>query len=251
MNVAARNGYVRACVALALGGALVATLAGCIKIEDRNAAKSGEDASWVDDLNVGSGNLAFDGDAVVLERRGSKARIGANGDLTIDGRAVAIDDAQRRELVAYHGAARQLRTNAVATGREGVKLAKDVVGDVLAGIAKGDTSGIERTAELRAENVKRAAARLCDDLGAMRAAQDRLASTLDAFRPFATIDQSALDDCRRETAPDAALAGGANAATGAAATAPTTEEPAAANAANSPAAGAPATSSPPATAPAR
>lgn len=202
MIASTRNGYARAWVAVAL----VAALAGCIKIEDRNAPKQAEDASWVDDLNFGSGNLSFDGDAIVLERGGSKARIAANGDLTIDGKAVAIDEAQRKELVAYHGAARQLRTNAIATGRAGVDLAKNVVGDVLSGLAKGDTSGVERNAEAQAENVKRAAARLCDDLGAMRAAQDRLAGTLDAFKPFATIDQAELDDCRVDTAPDPALA---------------------------------------------
>jgi hypothetical protein len=202
MKASTRNTYARAWVALALAAAL----AGCIKIEDKDAPKGGDESSWVDDLNLGSGNLSFDGDAVVLKRAGSKARIAPNGDLTIDGKAVTIDDAQRKDLVAYHGAARQLRTNALATGQAGVKLAKDVVTDVLTGIAKGDTSGIERRAELKAQDVKRAAGRICGDLGAMRAAQDRLAGTLDAFKPFATIDQAALDDCQLETGPDPALA---------------------------------------------
>lgn len=226
MNASTRITYAPAWVALAL----VAALAGCIKIEDKNAPKDGNESSWVDDLNLGSGNLSFDGDAVVLKRGDSKARISANGDLTIDGKAVTIDDAQRKDLVAYHGAARQLRTNALATGQAGVKLAKDVVSDVLTGIAKGDTSGIERSAELKAQNVKRAAARICGDLGAMRAAQDRLAGTLEAFEPFATIDQAALDDCRLETGPDPALA----TATDAPAAAPADAAPAAPGAQSAP-----------------
>jgi hypothetical protein len=203
MKASAMNGHARAWVAVAAAAAL----AGCIKVEDKDAAKSGQDASWAEHLDLGSGGLSFDGDAVVLERGGSTARIAADGSLTVDGAAVTVNDAQRRDLVAYREAARQLRTNALATGQAGVQLAKNVVAEVISGVASGDTSKIERNAEREAEKVKHAAARLCGDLDAMRAAQDRLAGTLTPFRPFATIDQAALDDCRRETAPNAALAG--------------------------------------------
>jgi hypothetical protein len=208
MKASAMNGYTRAWVAVAMAAAL----AGCIKIEDKNAAKGGEGTSWVDRMDLGSGNVSFDGDAVVLERGGSTARIAADGALTIDGAAVTVNDAQRRDLVAYREAARQLRTNALATGQAGVQLAKNVVAEVISGVASGDTSKIERNAEREAEKVKHAAARLCSDLDAMRAAQDRLAGTLPPFQPFATIDQAALDDCRRETAPNAALVDAAPAA---------------------------------------
>jgi hypothetical protein len=235
MNAAARNLYAPVWLAVAL----LAALAGCIKIEDKDApkggdGKGGDGASWVDDLNLGSGNLAFDGDAVVLKRGSTTARIAANGDLTIDGKDVPVDAEQRAELVAYHGAARQLRSNALATGRAGAQLAKDVVADVLSGIAQGDTSEIKRNAELKAQNVKRAAGRICDDLGTMRAAQDRLAGSLDAFKPFATIDAATLDDCRVETAPDPALATASPDAPNSAG--PTTEVPAAPTDATAPAA---------------
>jgi hypothetical protein len=216
MNASAVNGYARVWIAFALAVAL----AGCIKIEDKDASKDGGGTSWVDQMNLGSGSLSFDGGVVVLKRGGSTARIAANGDLTIDGTAVAIDDAQRRDLVAYRDAAHQLRTNALATGQAGVQLAKNVVSEVISGVASGDTSKIERNAELEAEKVKSAAARLCTDLGVMRAAQDRLAGTLTPFRPFATIDQPALDDCRHETAPNAGLADAASPAPGTAGATP-------------------------------
>jgi hypothetical protein len=213
MSAAENVGRARAWVAVPLVAALAVMLAGCIKIEDKDAPRGG-DAGWLGDLEVGSGLLAFDGDAVVLERGGAKARIAANGDLTIDGTAVAVDATQRQNLVAYHDAARQLRKNAIATGREGAELAKDVVADVVSGLASGNTSEIEQNARRRAEDVKRAAARICEDLAAMQAAQERLAGTLEAFKPFATIDRAALDDCRSDTAPDAALAAtGAGSAT--------------------------------------
>jgi hypothetical protein len=210
MKAGSVNGYARAWIAVAM----TAALAGCIKIEDKDASKDGGGTSWVDHMDLGSGSLSFDGGVVVLKRGGSTARIAANGDLTVDGKAVAIDDAQRRDLVAYRDAARQLRKNALATGQAGVQLAKNVVSEVISGVASGDTSKIERNAELEAEKVKSAAARLCTDLGVMRAAQDRLAGTLTPFQPFATIDQAALDDCRHETAPNAALAGAGSAAPG-------------------------------------
>jgi hypothetical protein len=213
MKASAVNGYARAWIAVALAAAL----AGCIKIEDKNAPKGGDEASWVDHLNFGTGSISFDDGAVVLKRGSSTARIAADGDLIVDGAAVTIDDAQRRDLVAYRDAAHQLRTNALATGQAGVQLAKNVVSEVISGVASGDTSKIERNAELEAGKVKRAAARLCTDLGVMRAAQDRLAGTLTPFQPFATIDQAALDDCRRDTSPDAALAGATSAAPGTAA----------------------------------
>lgn len=204
MNAVATGRFLRLGVALAA----VAALAACIKIEDKNAPKAAD--AWTQHLKFDAGALSFDGDAVVIASGGRTARIAPNGDLAIDGRAVAVGGEQRKQLVEYHAAAHRLRTHAGDTGRAGVQLAKDVVTDVLADIGAGKPGvEIEKNLEQKVGGVKRAAARLCDDLVAIRAAQEGIAAAVPDFAPFATIDQADVDDCRKDTAPpaDAVVAG--------------------------------------------
>lgn len=147
-------------------------------------------------------SLTYDGDTVVVGKEGPRARIAANGDLTIDGKAVTLDDAQRAQLAAYHATAMQFRDHAKDVGMAGAKLGTSVVVDVIHGIAKGDTSKIEENAKAKAEGVKLAALKLCEDLGSLRSTQQQLVATLPQFGPYAFVDQADVDDCLKDTKKD-------------------------------------------------
>jgi hypothetical protein len=216
--------------------AVAVTLAGCIKIENKDAASSAStNDDWSSHLQFGGSGISFDGDAVVISGTSGKARIAPDGGLTIDGRAVTVDATQRAALAEYHAGAMQLRTHAKQVAGEGVDLGKAIVADVLGGIAKGDTSQIEKNAEAKADGLRRSAARLCTDLTRMRGAQDRVTATLAEFRPYATLDQSDLDDCLKDVPPEGE-AQAADAAHASAPGAPPTAPPAAAPEATAPAA---------------
>jgi hypothetical protein len=177
-----------------------------------STASTGDD--WSNHVHLSGGGISFDGDTVVLGKSAPKARIAANGDLTIGDAPVAVDAAQRAELVAYHGAALQFRAHAIDVGKAGAQLGKDAVVDVVKGIASGDTSKIEANVKAKAEGVKAAAGRLCQDVRALKASQDRLAAGIPQFAPYATLVQGDVEDCLKETAPEAAqVASGAPAQT--------------------------------------
>lgn len=206
-------------------------------------AKAEEQADKLGMAFSGS-SLTYDGDTVVVGKEGPRARIAPNGDLTIDGKAVVLDDAQRAQLVAYHATATQFRDHAKDVGMAGAKLGTSVVADVIHGIAKGDTSKIEENAKAKAEGVKLAALKLCEDLGSLRSTQQQLVATLPQFGPYAFVDQADVDDCLKDTKKDGPEL--ATTPTPAEATANAAAEVAAAAAANSTSgnAGAPAAAAP-------
>ena len=50
-------------------------------------------------------------------------------------------------------------------------------------------------------SVRVAAGRICEDLATLRQAQQSLAASLEAFRPYASVSQEDVTDCARDTQP--------------------------------------------------
>jgi len=181
--------------------ALFATqLAAC----GRSAPESGSevgDSAFGTVISIGS--LGISRDAVTIRPEGRPdARILPGGRLTIDGRDIAVNAAQRAQLVAYHDAAMQLREHGKQTGIAGAKVGLAAIGAVISGLAAGDPKSIGPKVTAEAERVKQAALKLCEDLARMRQAQDALAVELEAFRPYATIGAGDLSDCRDTVGAD-------------------------------------------------
>lgn len=126
-----------------------------------------------------------------------RARITTDGDLVIDGSRVEVDDDQRRLLLAYRGQMVAVSSRGVEIGRRGAALgvsaARDAVADAFSG--KGDAVGDRIRAQ--AEELKQEALAICDDLQGLKQAQDELAAALPEFRPYAGLEQSDVDDCRK------------------------------------------------------
>lgn len=186
-------------LASALALTVAATLAACGRSEPEPPAGRdlADDSALTAVINIAG--LALSGDQVRIRASGQpEARIEAGGRLLVDGQEIPVNDAQRAELVAYHTAAMQLRENAKQTGIAGAKVGIAAAGAVLEGLASGDPDSIGPKVEAEAEKVKEVALRICDDLAALKTAQDALAADLEAFRPYAAIDEDDVDGCRRD-----------------------------------------------------
>lgn len=185
-------------LASALALAFAATLAACGRSEpERPATPARDDSALTAVINIAG--LALSGDQVRIRASAApEARIEAGGRLFVDGQEIPINDAQRAELVAYHAAAMQLRENAKQTGIAGAKVGIAAAGAVLEGLATGDPDSIGPRVEAEAQKVQETALRMCDDLAALKSAQDALAADLEAFRPYATIDEDDVSGCRRD-----------------------------------------------------
>lgn len=127
---------------------------------------------------------------------GKTAWIDRDGRLEIDGETVALNEAQRALTLQYYTQAMTLRDDGMAVGKAGAALAGDVIGEVAKGLASGNPDQIGDKIEARAGTVEAKAMELCQGIGDLQATQDAIASSLPAFAPYATIDESVAADCR-------------------------------------------------------
>jgi predicted trehalose synthase len=132
----------------------------------------------------------------VHARSGPDAIVSSDGALEIGGQAVMLTSAQQTRLKQYFDAAVLLHDDALATGAAGLATAGTAIGSVVAGLASGDTDSIDAKVEAQAAKVEARAAKVCADLTELYATQQAVAESIDAFRPYATIDAQAPGDCR-------------------------------------------------------
>jgi len=127
---------------------------------------------------------------------GAKVEISPTGDLLIDGRAIAIDESQRKLLLEYRAQVVQVAEAGIEIGVQGANLGVRAAGEALKGVLSGDTEQIEKRIEAEARKLEQSATRICDQLPAMLATQQRLAAAIPEFKPYARMDQSDIDECR-------------------------------------------------------
>jgi hypothetical protein len=130
---------------------------------------------------------------------GAKAEITPKGELLIGGKALAIDDKQRALLLEY-----RKRTHAVAEagmdiGVKGADLGGKAIGEVFGSVFSGNTDEMEKRIEAEAKGIEASAIKLCELLPDLLKAQDELAASLPAFRPYANMTQSDVEGCKTDT----------------------------------------------------
>lgn len=124
------------------------------------------------------------------------AEISPQGELLIDGRRVETTPGQRALLLDYRGHLVGVAESGMDIGVQGADLAAKAMGEAFKGMFTGKSEAeIERSIEAEADGIKAAAMRLCDRLPAMLASQRQLAAALPEFAPYATMDESDIDDC--------------------------------------------------------
>ena len=127
-----------------------------------------------------------------------RAEITPRGDLLIEDKAVAINPAQRRQLLAYRGHVIKLGQTGIDIGERSANAALSAVADTsLTGLIFGGlTGGLERRLERTlAREIEPAVRDLCKQLPAVRASQQQLAATVPQFRPYATLDEDDVTGC--------------------------------------------------------
>lgn len=147
-------------------------------------------------VSTDKGNVTSNGKVITLRASGQPdAKISADGELTIDGTAVAVNDAQRALLQSYLKEMNAMTADGIAIGKQGAALAGTAVSEAIKGAIKGDGDQVDAKIEAEAKKIEQQAMQLCKRLVTIKASQDALAEQLPAFKPYATIDASDVDDC--------------------------------------------------------
>lgn len=167
--------------ALALSATLL--LAACSKGGDDDGDAVRSSALWGQNLKLNASGHP-------------RAEISAQGDFIVGGKPVAVTDAQRALLVAYHRELGGIADAGIATGKEGAKLAGKAVGAVVKGIFSGNPDQIDREMEAEGKKVEAQAMKICDRLPGLYKAQQDLAAALPAFQPYAGMEPDDIQECR-------------------------------------------------------
>lgn len=125
-----------------------------------------------------------------------KAEITPQGDLLISSQPIAIDDKQRSLMLTHRANLIAVAEAGMAIGVQGADLGMKAAGEALKGIFSGNPGQVEENIKAEAEKIKLEAAKLCARLPALRDSQDAAAAAIPEFKPYATIDQSDIDNCQ-------------------------------------------------------
>lgn len=130
-------------------------------------------------------------------RKLSKAELTPAGELLIDGKPVAMTAEQKALGHAYRTQLQGVASDGIAIGLEGAKLGIDAAAGALKSLLGGQSADeVGKQAEAAAkETIKPKVEQLCARLPALLKAQQAWAAAQPEFRPYATMDQSDVDDC--------------------------------------------------------
>lgn len=150
------------------------------------------------------GNLVISGDSVKIRVNGKeysgsndqpRAEITPAGEFIVDGKTVATTPAQRAMLLEYRGQVIGVAETGMAIGTKAADMAGTAISESIGAIFSGNTDQIEKKVEAQAMKIKSEARVICDQLPAMLETQQELSASLPEFTPYATMDQSDIDQC--------------------------------------------------------
>lgn len=141
---------------------------------------------------VATGNVTLSADDADVP----KAEITPQGDFLVAGEPAATTPAQRAELLAYRGQYIAVAREGIAIGQQGLEVGRRAMLPMaIAALFGASDDTIEASLHTRLAGVRKASEDLCGRLPRLREAQQRLASDLPAFQPYATLTQKDIDDC--------------------------------------------------------
>jgi len=147
-------------------------------------------------VSTGKGNVTSNGKEITLRADGHpEAKISAGGELTIGGEAVVVNDAQRALLQNYLKEMNAMTADGIAIGKQGAALAGTAVTEAIKGAIRGDGKPVDEKIDAEAKKIEQQAMQLCKRLVTIKASQDALAAQLPVFQPYATIDDTDVNDC--------------------------------------------------------
>ncbi len=128
---------------------------------------------------------------------GSKAQVTPQGDLLIDGKAVPVTRAQRALVLEYRREIIGIAEAGMNIGVKGADLAGEAVLQTFSALMHGNADEAGKRIEQQGKRLESDAKEICAQLPAMLDTQQRLAASLPAFKPYATMTQTDIDDCMK------------------------------------------------------
>lgn len=127
-----------------------------------------------------------------------KAEITPAGDLIIDGKTIVMDGKQRTLALEYRKRLSDVAEAGARVGMEGAELATKAMKEAAQAVLSGEQANIEERMKKDAEGIRASAAALCDQLPALRQAEQDLAAAVPEFAPYAEMDEDDINDCHAE-----------------------------------------------------
>ncbi len=135
-----------------------------------------------------------------------KGEITPGGDLLIEGKPVALDARQRRQVLDYRSQVIDLAKTGLDAGERAAMLAIEATDVSLFRLIVGGLTGsLERRVEATVKReLQPMVMQICQRLPALRDSQQALAASVPEFKPYATLDQDAVENCERDMRKDLA-----------------------------------------------
>ncbi len=150
-------------------------------------------------MNNGNGEIVDDGDIIIHSDEGGKARITADGKLSINGKAVSVTESQKTQLMEYVATIKGIEIQGAQLGKDAAGFAANIVADVFSGLFTGeDQDKIDNQTQARAHTFKQKTLPLCKDVQVLKSIQAGLAAGIAAFKPYAVIKNTDAHDCQHD-----------------------------------------------------
>jgi hypothetical protein len=125
------------------------------------------------------------------------AEISPQGDFLVAGKPVPLTSQQRAMVLAYRQQLVEVARQGITVGKQGATLGMHAASEALAEALSGKSEQqIRQQVKTQASGIRQAAAKICGELPALMESQKKLADALPAFKPYATMTQKDIDDCR-------------------------------------------------------
>lgn len=135
-------------------------------------------------------------DVVIIARDDSEARITPAGDLSIRDQRVAVSGDQRRLLRQYSQGIVEIEQKGMEIGRQAVAMVGGMVGTLVSDLLSDDgDKKLDADMNRKAEPLDQAATEICNDVKAQKILQDKIATEIPAFKPYAVIHKDTDEDC--------------------------------------------------------
>ncbi|MFC0679257.1 hypothetical protein ACFFGH_15585 [Lysobacter korlensis] len=165
---------------------------------DGTIARAVDEAVTEARREIHEGNITLSNDGP----GGAKAEITPQGDFLIDGRKVGVTPAQRALLLEHRSRVAAVAEAGMQVGLKGAELATIAMKEAARGLLSGDSTSVEAKVEAEAAKIQGSALQLCGHLPALLASQQKLAAALPEFKPYATMTQADVDDCKADVKKD-------------------------------------------------
>lgn len=151
------------------------------------------------DAKLATGNITVSNDDDSLPT----AEITPQGDFLIEGKSVPLTSAQRTEMLAYRRQLVEIARQGIAVGKQGATLGMNAASAAIAGVFSGESDQqIRKRVEAQTSDIRNAAAKICDRLPALMTSQQKLATEVPAFKPYADLTPAKIEECRRHALHD-------------------------------------------------